>query len=223
MDNIDFQDFDFSSTNRSRIKTCSKCKSAEHTITKCPMNPCGYWILRIASETDENDTSSIFSFIRGWYASSCENYTDQKRKFYLLLQWFIANTIDENHYVKYTKAMGLGLYASDDITIDDLSDRLAGFLEYVDEAMFDILSILGHNSLYKFEDNSATKKRQRLCILYGPLSLVNASPEAKQIGFANSNQDYKEKLMYCEFVYLFNASYKTIVSKKENITTQPLQ
>ena len=42
MDNIDFQDFDFSSTNRSRIKTCSKCKSAEHTITKCPMNPCGY-------------------------------------------------------------------------------------------------------------------------------------------------------------------------------------
>ena len=42
MDNIDFQDFDFSSTNRSRIKTCSKCKSAEHTITKCPMNSCGY-------------------------------------------------------------------------------------------------------------------------------------------------------------------------------------
>ncbi len=46
--------------------------------------------------------------------------------------------------------MGLGLYASDDITIDDLSDRLAGFLEFVDETVFAILSILGHNSLYQF-------------------------------------------------------------------------
>ena len=43
MDNIDFADIDFSATNRSRIKTCSKCNSAQHTITKCPMNPCVYY------------------------------------------------------------------------------------------------------------------------------------------------------------------------------------
>ena len=42
MDNIDFAGIDFSATNRTRIKTCSKCNSAEHTITKCPMNPCVY-------------------------------------------------------------------------------------------------------------------------------------------------------------------------------------
>ena len=42
MDNIDFADIDFSATNRTRTKTCSKCNSAEHTITKCPMNPCVY-------------------------------------------------------------------------------------------------------------------------------------------------------------------------------------
>ena len=42
MDNFDFANIDFSATNRTRIKTCSKCNSAEHTITKCPMNPCAY-------------------------------------------------------------------------------------------------------------------------------------------------------------------------------------
>jgi len=41
MDNIQFGNIDFSVTNRSR-KTCSKCKSAEHTIQSCPLNPCGY-------------------------------------------------------------------------------------------------------------------------------------------------------------------------------------
>ena len=40
MDNIQFENIDFSS--KSRIKTCSKCNSAQHTITKCPMNPCVY-------------------------------------------------------------------------------------------------------------------------------------------------------------------------------------
>jgi hypothetical protein len=188
------------------------------------INDVDKWILRISSETDDNDTSSIFSFIRGWYAPSCEDYTQQKRKFYLLLQWFIANTIDENHYVKYTKAMGLGLYASDDITIDDLSDRLAGFLEFVDETVFAILSILGHNSLYEFEDLSATKKRHRLCILYGPLSLVNASIEAKNlIGFANTLPDYNEKLMYCEFVYEFKACYRKISSRRRKLWNTTIQ
>ena len=42
MDNINFADIDFSTSNRSRIKFCSKCNSAQHTITKCPMNPCVY-------------------------------------------------------------------------------------------------------------------------------------------------------------------------------------
>jgi hypothetical protein len=42
MDNINFADIDFSTTNRSRIKSCSKCNSAQHTITKCPMNHCVY-------------------------------------------------------------------------------------------------------------------------------------------------------------------------------------
>ena len=43
MDNKQFEDIDFSVTNsRSRNKTCSKYKSAEHTITTCPLNPCVY-------------------------------------------------------------------------------------------------------------------------------------------------------------------------------------
>ena len=41
MDNIQFGNIDFSLTNRSR-KTCSKWKSAEHTIQSCPLNPCGH-------------------------------------------------------------------------------------------------------------------------------------------------------------------------------------
>ena len=42
MDNINFAEIDFSASNRSRNKTCSKCKSAEHSITTCPLNPCGH-------------------------------------------------------------------------------------------------------------------------------------------------------------------------------------
>ena len=42
MDNIQFGDIDFSATNRSKKKNCSKCKSAEHTIVSCPLNPCGH-------------------------------------------------------------------------------------------------------------------------------------------------------------------------------------
>ena len=181
------------------------------------------WILKTSSETCDNDTSSIWSFISEWYAPTCVDHTQQKRKFLLLLQWFIGNTIHENHYVRYTKAMGLGLYATYDITIDELSISLAGFLEFIDETMFDILNILGYNSMYAFKDHSATKKRQRLCILYGPLSLVNASEEAKKIGFANSNPNHNDKLLYCEFVYVFKASYKTISSKQKEYYNTTIQ
>ena len=44
IDNIQFEDIDFSLTTRSRNnRTCSKCNSTGHTITKCPMNLCGYY------------------------------------------------------------------------------------------------------------------------------------------------------------------------------------
>ena len=117
------------------------------------------WILKISSKTCDNDTSSIWSFIREWYAPTCVDYTQQKRKFLLLLQWFIGKTIHENHYVKYTKAMGLGLYATNDITIDELSNCFAGFLEFIVETMFDILNIFGYNSMYVFDDHSTTEKK----------------------------------------------------------------
>ena len=39
MDNMDFANIDFSITKKSK-KTCSLCKSAEHTITLCPLKPC---------------------------------------------------------------------------------------------------------------------------------------------------------------------------------------
>ena len=42
MDSIQFADIDFSATNRSRKKTCSKCKSADHILPSCPLNPCGH-------------------------------------------------------------------------------------------------------------------------------------------------------------------------------------
>jgi hypothetical protein len=50
--------------------------------------------------------------------------------------------------------MGLGLYANENTTIDELSNTLAGFLEFIDESMFQTLEILGYNSLYKFNDNN---------------------------------------------------------------------
>ena len=41
MDNMDFANIDFSITKKSK-KTCSLCKSAEHTITLCPLQPCNH-------------------------------------------------------------------------------------------------------------------------------------------------------------------------------------
>ena len=69
------------------------------------------WIAAISYSNNDNDKNCIWSFIREWYSPTCEDYTVQRRKFYLLLKWFITNTLNENHNVKYTKAMGLGLYA----------------------------------------------------------------------------------------------------------------
>ena len=94
------------------------------------------WIATITYNNNDNDKSCIWSFIREWYSPTCEDYTVQRRKYYLLLKWFISETLNENHNVQYTKAMGLGLYANENITIDELSDKLAGFLEYIDESMF---------------------------------------------------------------------------------------
>ena len=167
------------------------------------------WIAAISYNNNDNDKSCIWSFIREWYSPTCEDYTVQRRKFYLLLKWFIANTLNENHNVKYTKAMGLGLYANENITIDELSDKLAGFLEYIDESMFQTLDILGYNSLYKFNDHSTAKRKPKWCILFGLLSLVNASGNTTiKVGFANVNQDYSEYLLYFEFEYEFKAYYK---------------
>ena len=114
--------------------------------------------------------------------------------------------------------MGLGLYANENTTIDELSNTLAGFLEFIDESMFQTLEILGYNSLYKFNDNNTAKKKPHWCILFGPLSLVNASTvgtyTSAQVGFANVNSDYSEYLLYTEFKYEFKTFYKKVRSKK---------
>ena len=39
MENIESIDFSIT-TNRSNKKTCSNCRSADHTILKCPLKPC---------------------------------------------------------------------------------------------------------------------------------------------------------------------------------------
>ena len=63
-----------------------------------------------------------------------------------------------------------------------------------------------------------------MCILYGLLSLVNAGTEAKKmIGFANTIPDYNEKLMYCEFVYEFTASYRKISSRRRKFWKTTIQ
>ena len=43
---------------------------------------------------------------------------------------------------------------------------------------------------------------------------MNASANPIKVGFANSNPDYNEHLLYCEFKYSFKACYKKDNSKK---------
>ena len=114
------------------------------------------WVAITSYNNKDNDKNSIWSFIREWYSPSCEDYSVQRRKYYLLLKWFISETLNEYHTVKYTRAMGLGLYANENTTIDELSNTMAGFLEFIDESMFQTLEILGYNSLYKFDSKKKT-------------------------------------------------------------------
>ena len=94
------------------------------------------WIAITSFNNKDNDKNSIWSFIREWFSPTCEDYAIQRRKYYLLLKWFISETLNENHTVKYTKAMGLGLYANENITIDELGNKMAGFLEYIKWLVF---------------------------------------------------------------------------------------
>ena len=108
----------------------------------------------------------------------------------------------------------MGVYANNDITIDEISNVLVGFVEYIDQKMFETWDILGYDSLYQFIDHSTKIPQERRCILFGPLSLVNASAKRIKVGFTNTNPDNNDKQLYSEFVYSFKAFYKQNNSKR---------
>ena len=114
-------------------------------------------------------------------------------------------TLYTNPYevVNTNNGMGLGLRTKFRIRLSSLSDVLDGFLEFVSEVLFQVLTTLRYRSLYTFVD--ATGNRL-YCVLFGPLSLANAS-SISPVGFSNTQDDGFELKFKLYFVFGFNFSF----------------
>ena len=98
-------------------------------------------------------------------------------------RWNKETLFNSNFEVFNTTAMGLGIMAKKDVTLDDMADRVDGFLEFVSEEFFAELTIHRYKSLYRYVDGNGIIN---CCILFGPLSLVNSNVTIP-VGFYNTD------------------------------------
>ena len=118
------------------------------------------------------------------------NIEQQVRLWFSYLDYWhnLCNNLNLSYIIKLVDynedELDFGLFAKSYVSLCKLSNEICGFLEEIDEDVFDMLHELGHPSLFidpKFIDInsknfSATKK---YFILYGPLSLAN--PDMNQM------------------------------------------
>ena len=163
--------------------------------------------------TEGNPTlseESPYFFKTKWYNPN-ERETYKKRgKFYRLLTFHADSIYDSDFfYVERFENMGLGLCTRTDNTVINIADHIPGYLEYIDEALFELLTVVGHKSLYRYKDIDNNIQR---CILYGPLSLVNSKPNIP-VGFMNCDPIRHEELYY-EFTTTIRYSYVTFPDRE---------
>ena len=139
-----------------------------------------------------------FFFNEEWFISNARGKYTRLKEYFSLIAFHVDSLIESEYFevVNYP-TMGLGLMAIKNSTVDELAEQIPGYLEYISEALFETLQILGHNSLYQYRDiNNITHR----CILYGPLSLVNSKANIT-IGFLQCDPENHTEI-YFEFEYI---------------------
>jgi hypothetical protein len=155
-------------------------------------------------ETADNENEhSLWYFNENWYLSYARTRHRKKREFYTVIAFHAENALSTDFYeLSSTENMGLGLFATVNVSVDEIAEQIPGYLEYIDEPLFQTLQILGYNSLYSFRD--AESNTRRFCILYGPLSLVNSRSNIP-VGFLQCDPVYHHLQLYYEFEYTIHA------------------
>jgi hypothetical protein len=147
---------------------------------------------------EEKNTNSLWYFNPTWFTSNASTKHKQMREFYTLLDFHVKDALSSEYYgLEFSEGMGLGLFSRINSTVDEMAENIPGYLEFIQEALFKTLQLLGHKSLYSFKD---TNDMKQYCILYGPLSFVN-SDETIPVGFLQCDPVIHEQLLYYEFVY----------------------
>ena len=161
---------------------------------------------------------NLWYFKQEWFISNAKGKKQREHEYWSLIGFHVDSIINSDYFsvVKYQN-MGLGLMATVDTTVDDIAETIPGYLEIINEALFQTLQILGHNSLYKFKD---TNNITFWCILYGPLSLVNSKPVP--IGFLQCHPETHRELYYeFEYVIFKNRYSGGLLTRTYNISATP--
>jgi hypothetical protein len=139
------------------------------------------------------DENSEYFFVRDWFALEDNVLPDRliHQEFKKMLS-FHADEIFANQFFEVIRypGMGLGLHNTHWMPWTELAKEVRGYLEFINEDVFDALHALGHNSLFSYRD----QLNQRLfCILHGPLSYCNSRQDADwDIGFNVRDEDLAE-------------------------------
>jgi hypothetical protein len=164
---------------------------------------------------EEVPEDSLWYFKPEWFNPTGKNKNKRKKEFTSLLSFHADSVVDSDSFrVQRFEGMGLGLMATNDNTVVNLANDIPGYLEYIPPGLFNALALLGHKSLYQYND---IHNNTQYCILYGPLSLVNSKRNIP-VGFSNTDPTTNTELYY-ELVHTI--SYRTIeIEDEEDVLTR---
>ena len=142
----------------------------------------------------KGDVDDPFYLHDDWFLNEPGNMLNKDQKeqeFKAFLDHHWNSTMANNwfHVVNHGP-LGLGLISNENVLLSNMADEIPGYLEYISEELFFHLHTLGYNSLFTYKDRFDVT---HWCILYGPLSLVNASPVV-DVGFKCLDTDGRELL-----------------------------
>lgn len=147
----------------------------------------------------EGGINATFMFYPDWFDIDSTNRLSKPnvaREFNKFLGFHTDKTFRNDLFsVERYDDLGLGLKSKVRIPVDDFAEECPGYLEFIGEDLFDALHHLGYNSLFTYLDKH---NERQFCILYGPLSLINAD-EFCEVGFTWRGPDADEFLYENQF------------------------
>ena len=115
-------------------------------------------------------------------------------------KWATVTLYTHPFEIILTDNMGLGLRTTARLHFSILSEMIDGFLEFISEPLFRLLTRMQYRSLYTYLDSDGNRF---YCILFGPLSLANSYAHTP-VGFSNTQDDGLELRWKSVFVFGFD-------------------